>query len=156
MLWKVVLLMFTVYMGVNAQDCESLRNRYNYLLKDYIYQDLMSEADKLITEGCSKDDNKTKRVADRILSSLEVIKEESLKEYADKKLLAVITQKRLRNALATLNGTRKYKDKYQTLYFYQLLFYQVARENSRAKDYNYALKYAQASYLLGRAILELR
>lgn len=151
-----MLLMFIAYIGVCAQDCKSLRGRYNYLLKDYIYQDLMSEADKLITEVCSTDDGKTKKAVDRILLALEVIKEESLKEDADRKLLAVITQKRIKNALITLNGTRKYKDKYQNLYFYQLLFYQVARENSRAKDYNYALKYAQASYLLGRAILELR
>ncbi len=139
-----------------AQDCASLMSRYTALEKDAIYEELMSEADRLIKEGCSTGNSKLQRSADKVLYALEVLKSDDLKLPSDRKLLDIVVQKRLKNALLTLNASRKYRDKYKNLYSYELLFYQVAKENSRVKDYEYALKYSQASYFLGRAILELR
>ncbi|GBC88588.1 hypothetical protein HRbin13_00712 [bacterium HR13] len=152
MFFLVLMLCLVAY----AQDCASLMSRYTALEKDAIYEELMSEADKLIKDGCSTGNKKLQRSADKILSALEVLKVNDARLPEDKKLLNVVVQKRLRNALYTLNASRKYKDKHSNLYSYQLLFYQVAKENIRVKDYEYALRYSQASYLLGRAILELR
>ncbi len=146
----------TFYFFAYAQECLSLAQRYAELEKSAIYEELMIEADRLIKEACSSNNEKLQRSADKILSALEVIRGNDFQLPKNKKLLDVVVQKRLRNALLMLNTTRKYKDKYTNLYSYQLLFYQVAKENARVKDYEYALKYSQASYLIGRAILELR
>jgi hypothetical protein len=148
--------LLVLYLLAYAQDCSSLMQRYTNLEKSAIYEELMKEADRLIKDACSSNDKKFQHSADKILSALEAIKGDDFQIPKNKKLLDVVVQKRLRNALLTLNATRRYKDKYTNLYSYQLLFYQVAKENARVKDYEYALKYSQASYLLGRAILELR
>jgi hypothetical protein len=148
--------LLVLYFFAYAQDCLSLTQRYTNLEKSAIYEELMNEADRFIKDACSSNDKKLQRSADKILSALEAIKGDDFQIPKNKKLLDVVVQKRLRNALLTLNATRRYKDKYTNLYSYQLLFYQVAKENARVKDYEYALKYSQASYLLGRAILELR
>ncbi len=116
-----------------------------------IYEDLMREAESLINRACERDDKKAGRSADSILQALENIRfPESFGK--DK----VVASKRLRRSSLLLNETAKYAKKYPQIYAYQLLFYQVARENYKVGDYEYALKYSIASYNLGRAILELR
>jgi len=116
-----------------------------------IYEDLMREAEIFINIACEKGDKKAGRSADNILQALENIK---FPESFGKD--RVVASKRLRRASLLLNETAKYSRKYPQIYAYQLLFYQVARENYRVGDYEYALKYSIASYNLGRAILELR
>ncbi len=145
------LLLFSIVLHTYAQDCSLLKVRYLALKEDMIYEDLMREAENLINLACDKGDSKAGRSADKILQALENIKfPEPLGK--DK----VVANKRLRRTSTLLNETRKYAKLYPQLYAYQLLFYQVARENYRAGDYEYALKYSIASYNLGRAILELR
>ncbi len=145
-----LLILFFIFHAY-AQDCPLLKVRYLALKEDMIYEDLMREAEKLINVFCEKGDKKAGRSADNILQALENIKfPESFGK--DK----VVASKRLRRASLLLNETAKYSRKYPQIYAYQLLFYQVARENYRVGDYEYALKYSIASYNLGRAILELR
>ncbi|MCS7285204.1 MAG: hypothetical protein NZ527_05740, partial [Hydrogenobacter thermophilus] len=112
MFFLVLILCLVAY----AQDCASLMSRYTALEKDAIYEELMSEADKLIKDGCSTGNKKLQRSADKILSALEVLKVNDARLPEDKKLLNVVVQKRLRNALYTLNASRKYKDKHSNLY----------------------------------------
>lgn len=148
MFWLLFLLIF---LQAYAQECPLLRVRYIALKEDAIYEDLMREAESLINMACDKGDQKAGRSADKILQSLENIR---FPEGFGKD--RVVASKRLRRASLLLNETRKYSKKYPQLYAYQFLFYQVARENYRVGDYEYALKYSLASYNLGRAILELR
>ncbi|MEJ5339134.1 MAG: hypothetical protein WHS43_05720 [Aquificaceae bacterium] len=140
-------MLFQVY----AQECPLLRVRYLALKEDMIYEDLMREAESLINAACERGDRKAGRSADKILQALENIR---FPEGFGKD--RVVASKRLRRASLLLNETGKYSKKHPQLYAYQLLFYQVARENYRVGDYEYALKYSVASYNLGRAILELR
>lgn len=145
------LLLFSVFLHAYAQDCSLLRVRFLALREDMIYEDLMREAEIFINIACEKGDKKAGRSADNILQALENIK---FPESFGKD--RVVASKRLRKASLLLNETAKYSRKYPQIYAYQLLFYQVARENYRVGDYEYALKYSIASYNLGRAILELR
>lgn len=148
----VVLLFLSLLLGTaQALDCPLLKVRFEALKVDMIYEELMNEAERLIEEGCSRGNLKAIRSADKVLSAIENIKfSEALGEER------VVAGKRLRRAGELLNETKKHADKNRTFYAYQLLFFQVARENFRVKDYNYALRYALASYNLGRALIELR
>lgn len=101
--------------------------------------------------ACEAGDQKALRSADRVLLALENIR--SPESFGRDRLVA---SKRLKRASLLLNETRKHSRSYPQLFAYQLLFYQVARENYRVGDYEYALKYSAASYYLGRAIVELR
>lgn len=148
MLW-LLLLFLTV--SAFASECPLLKVRYLALKEDAIYEDLMREAEKLINLACEKGNRKAGRAADKLLRALESIK--FSEELGKDRLVA---SKRLKKALLLLHETSKYTRINPNLYAYQLLFYQVARENYRVKDYEYALKYSIASYNLGRAILELK
>ncbi len=147
----LLLLIFFFVLHAHAQDCPLLRVRYLALKEDMIYEDLMREAETLINIACERRDERAGRSADSLLQALENIK---FPESFGKD--RVIASKRLRRASLLLNETAKYSKKYTQIYAYQLLFYQVARENYRVGDYEYALKYSIASYNLGRAIMELR
>ncbi|ADC88664.1 hypothetical protein Thal_0026 [Thermocrinis albus DSM 14484] len=148
----LVLLLLVILSWGMSQDCESLTARLNSIRTQNIYEDLTLQAQKLIEEGCAGKKHSLK-AADDVLSALETLTMPELD--AKGQILSSITNKRMRKALLLLNETRKYKKSYPDLYFYQLLFYRVAIENRRVKDYNYALKYSHASYLLGTAILTL-
>lgn len=148
MLWLVF---FLFLLEAHAQDCPLLKVRYLALRENMIYEDLMQEAEELIQMACEKGNKKAGKSADSILQALENIK--FPEGFGRDK---VITTKRLRRASLLLNETAKYSRKHPQIYAYQLLFYQVARENYKVGDYEYALKYSIASYNLGRAILELR
>ncbi len=143
--------MFIAFLNAFAFDCKLLKARYLALKDDMVYEDLMKEAETLIDIACNKGDKRALRSADKILQALENIK--FPESFGKDKIVA---SKRLRRASILLNETQKYSKKYPQLFAYQLLFYQVARENYRVGDYEYALKYSIASYNLGRAILELR
>lgn len=145
------LIVFITFLNAFALDCSLLKARYMALREDMVYEDLMREAESLINLACNRGDKKALRSADKILQALENIK---FPESFGKD--EVVVSKRLRRASILLNETQKYSKKYSQLFAYQLLFYQVARENYRVGDYEYALKYSIASYNLGRAILELR
>ncbi|MFN7064867.1 MAG: hypothetical protein ACK4OF_01770 [Aquificaceae bacterium] len=121
------------------------------LKEDAIYEDLMREAELLIKRACEKKDQRAIRSADKLLQALETIK--SPEAFGKDRLVA---SKRIRKASLLLNQTHKHSKKHPQLFTYQLLFYQVARENYRVGDYEYALKYSLASYNLGKAILELK
>ncbi|RMG99571.1 MAG: hypothetical protein D6699_08355 [Aquificota bacterium] len=122
-----------------------------YLKKIAIYEELLLEAERLLEEGCERGNAKSLKGVERVISSLEAIA--SPEPLGENRLIA---SKRLKKAGILLNETKRYAKKHPTLYAYQLLFYHVARENLKVKDYEYALKYSFASYNLGRAILELR
>lgn len=144
-------MVFITFLSAYALDCSLLRARYLALKEDMVYEDLMREAEALIGLACDKGDKKAMRSADKILQALENIK--FPERFGKDK---VVASKRLRRASILLNETQKYSKRYPQLFAYQLLFYQVARENYRVGDYEYALKYSIASYNLGRAIMELR
>ncbi|MEN3028553.1 MAG: hypothetical protein ABDH29_04940 [Aquificaceae bacterium] len=148
MFWLLLLILFS---GIQALDCPFLKVRHRALKEDMVYEDLMKEAELLISLACERGDQKAMRSADKVLQALENIK---FPESFGKD--RVVASKRLRRASILLNDTQKYSRKYPQLFAYQLLFYQVARENYRVKDYEYALKYSMASYNLGRAIMELK
>jgi len=153
---KLLFSLLILFVFSYAQDCQSLTSRKATLEKEAIYEELLTEADRLIKEGCSSGSKKLLSSADKVLLALEVLKYEEVELPSDKRLINIVVRKKMRNALLMLNETGKYKNLNRNLYSYQLLFYQVARENKKVKDFNYALKYFQASYLLGRAIMELR
>ncbi|MCX8075599.1 MAG: hypothetical protein N3C57_01080 [Aquificaceae bacterium] len=146
MFWLVLLIAFSF-----ALDCNTLRVRYKELKENPVYEDLIKEAEVLTNLACEKGDQKAMKSADKVLQAIESIK--SPESFGKDK---VVASKRLRRASILLNETRKHSKTYPQLFAYQFLFYQVARENYRAGDYEYALKYSIASYNLGRAILELR
>lgn len=148
MFWLLLLFLST---GTQALDCPFLKVRHIALKEDMVYEDLMKEAELLINLACEKGERKAMKSADKVLQALENIK---FPESFGKD--RVVASKRLRRASILLNDTQKYSKKYPQLFAYQLLFYHVARENYRVKDYEYALKYSIASYNLGRAIMELR
>lgn len=148
MIWLLLLFLSSFAF---AYECPLLKVRYLALKEDAIYEDLMHEAEKLINLACEGRNKKAGKAADKVLQALESIK--FSEELGKDKLVA---SKRLRKALLLLHETSQYSRKHPQLYAYQLLFYQVARENYRVRDYEYALKYSIASYNLGRAILELK
>ncbi len=149
MVWIIAI--FLSFLNAYALDCPLLQVRYLALKEEPIYEDLMKEADLFIKRACEVKDQKAMKSADKILQALEAIR--SLETFGKDK---VIANRRLRKASILLKETQRYSKTYPQLFSYQFLFYQVAQENYRVGDYEYALKYSLASYNLGRAILELR
>ncbi|MFN3870367.1 MAG: hypothetical protein ACK4MW_02645 [Aquificaceae bacterium] len=147
--WIIAILL--LFIKAYALDCSLLQVRYLALKEEAIYEDLMKEVDTLIKKACETKDQKTMKAADKLLQALETIK--SPETFGKDR---VIANRRIRKASILLGETKKYSKDYPQIFFYQLLFYQVAQENYRVGDYEYALKYSLASYNLGRAILELR
>lgn len=148
---KSFFLLLTLLSLSFAQNCELLRAKLLYLKGRSIYEELVQEAERLLQEGCERGNSKSLRAGERVINALDAIA--FPEPFGEDRIVA---SKRLRRASLLLNETKKYAKKHPTLYAYQFLFYHVARENLRVKDYEYALKYSSASYSLGRAILELR
>ena len=148
-----VFLIFYLFIQLGfAIDCQELAKRLERTKTFNIYEELLYQSEELLKD-CRSSTNHSIAL-NYLLSALETVYQE--KVDVDKNLIKNLLDRRMRTALITLRKTSKYRKRHPLLYSYQSLFYVVALENRRVKDYDYALKYAQASIYIGKAILQLR
>ncbi|MCS7083554.1 MAG: hypothetical protein NZL90_01040 [Aquificaceae bacterium] len=136
---------------MQLQDCSLLQARLSALYELSPYGELISIAKEQLKTGCDFKSPSHLRSASHIIYALEVLSHQE--ELSPNKH---ILNERFKRSYFMLSKARPYSKNHQTLYSYQFLFHKVARENLSFKDEQNALKFAMASYSLGRAILELR
>ena len=150
---KLLVLTLLFALPVSADTCKSLEVRYYAIKERGVYVELINEAGRLIEKGCSEGNKAYISASERVLTALEILSEDIRVENKSSEKMA---RERIVESQRVINMTHNYREKYPVLFNYQVLFYQIARENLNHKDYEHALKYSQMSYLLGRAILDLR
>ncbi len=150
---QVVFFILFISFSAFGVECELLKARLYAIRELGVYEDLVRESERLITRACDGGHRRSALAADKVLTAMEIIREDI---RANTKASKRVAERRLKEAQRTLNMTYNYRFKHPELFFYQSLFYDVARKNLEVKDYEFALKYSQASYLVGRAILDLR
>jgi len=149
---KVFLIFYLFTQLGFAIDCQELAKRLERAKAFNIYEELLYQSEELL-KNCQSNKNHAISL-NYLLTALETIYQE--KVDVEKSLKRNLLDRRMRTTLITLRKTSKYRKRHPLLYSYQSLFYVVALENRRVKDYDYALKYAQASIYIGKAILQLR
>ncbi|MEN3033747.1 MAG: hypothetical protein ABDH18_01995 [Aquificaceae bacterium] len=138
-------------LSIAFQDCPVLQARLLALWEVNPYGELLLIATEHLKAGCENKSPQHLRSASYIIYALEAISHQE--ELSPNRH---ILSERFKRSYFMLSKSRIYSKIHPTLYSYQFLFHQVARENLSFKDEQNALKFAMASYSLGRAILELR